>query len=184
MLIVIGDSHIRTFTGIADSFIGQQQTIFNVVNGQLDFVFEGKIVPIRPDIKYLFIFGEIDCRMHLFSHQDTMKQLAQDYISKLQKYRVNLIISSITPPTNFPIPAEFESITYYNGTIEQRVDMTKRMNGFLKNRCWKRKIKFLDIYDYYALPDGSLNPSYSDGWTHIDPKHNSFIKEKLKNLIL
>lgn len=184
MLIVIGDSHIRAFENITTHRIGQQQTMFNIVNGSLDFIFRDGLVPIHKNIKYIFIFGEIDCRMYLIDHQDTMKKLACDYISKLQKYDLNLIVSSIFPSTDAKIPDWAKSRTYYNGTIEQRVDMTKRMNGFLKNRCWKRKIKFLDIYDYYALPDGSLNPSYSDGWAHIDPKHNSFIKEKLKNLIL
>jgi len=194
VIVAIGDSHAATYEGIADLIIPQQFTIYNVVKGELDLTFAsheihnpysdtGKTIPITSDMTIIFIFGEIDCRMYLVGREHTILKLCQDYISKLNSYRVNYIVASITPPTDAPVPEVYQPIAWYTGTLDQRIWVTKFMNLELKRACVESKTKFLDIYDHYALANGKLNPEISDGWTHILPAHNDYIKKCIGDIL-
>lgn len=138
----------------------------------------------------VFDFGEIDARGHVGKQRDTKNRnldeiintLIKRYIEainlNLQKYRnLHCVIVSITPPSNQ------KSGLIKWGTLEDRINITKKMNAKLHYECLKNNFIFLDIYDLFANDNGVMIPEKSDGGAHINYKYNHLIKDKLLNLL-
>ncbi|MBA3953750.1 hypothetical protein H0X48_00315 [Candidatus Dependentiae bacterium] len=66
-----------------------------------------------------------------------------------------------------------------HGTAQDRVTLTKLLNSILKRECTKNNIAMLDVYNFYALPDGTLNPRLSDSCMHINMLCNYHIRQAL-----
>lgn len=140
----------------------------------------------------VFIFGEIDVRCHIGKQRDQAKRaleeildtLVGNYVKTIIKNRVfynniNCVIVSVMPPTYSGNP----SYPCY-GTLEDRIDITKQLNSKLREVCLLTDIKFLDIYDIYANPNGSLNEALSDQGVHVGVNQNHPIKEALVNMFV
>jgi hypothetical protein len=191
MIYVLGDSHIELFKGVPDvQLFGWQRLMYQVTYEGLNFPFtpgttyREKI--IQPKSPFLFMFGEIDCRMYLTDKTNAdLERLSEDYVccimkfNKLYSISTKFIIASITPPTDVVIPAKYINKTYYSGTIERRIEVTKFMNKEIK----KRSKYFLDIYNHYSDSTGKLRGDISDGWTHIKSDYNDYAVKKLMEII-
>lgn len=192
---VFGDSHTGAFTiipGCVKRWLGSI-TMHRVGRDKLNFlnlmdqsVFDDQIA--------VFVFGEIDVRMHIGKQRDETKReldeiidiLATNYINTILLNRSlynNLlcIVYSVTPPTEFTIPNAKQSFFY--GTLEDRVIITKKLNQKLSELCAKNDIPFLDVYEDYANPDGTLNVSLSDGSVHINGNYCRPIGVKLHQIL-
>lgn len=140
----------------------------------------------------VFIFGEVDVRYHIGRQRDQRHReltevtdsLVATYFRTIKQNRENYknvtcVVVSVVPPCNNGFSYEYP----LHGSVEDRVSVTKALNNSMKNCCQENDIYFLDIYPLFALADGSLDMSLSDGIVHVNPEYNYWIKEKLVELI-
>lgn len=106
--------------------------------------------------KVMFVFGEIDCRIHInkFSVKSgknidlCIKDTIKRYISALeclQKEYPNIvpIVFNILPPGE---QGNIYNVDYY-ASRKKRMEITRRMNHELSAICKKRKIPFIDVFN-------------------------------------
>lgn len=140
----------------------------------------------------IFVFGEIDLRCHIGKQRDLnernldeiIETLAVNYINAIFlnqiRYMPRLsIVYSVTQPTDICFNPDFP---FYGG-IEERVMISRKLNAKLAELCTVVNIEFLDVYDEYANPDGTLNVNYSDDCVHIRPVYYYNIALKLINIL-
>lgn len=190
---VIGDSHSSEFSKIPGCVIHWLGpiTMHRVGRDGLSFVnlrnlgvLEGQAV--------VFSFGEIDARCHIGKQCDlnnrnldeVIDTLATKYIQTIlqnrQLYtRLTCIVYSVTPPTNIAYNPQFP----YYGTLAERVMISRKLNMKLAILCQQFGLSFLNVYNEYANPDGTLKTIYSDGCVHIHPNYNVPIVQKLRQIL-
>jgi hypothetical protein len=192
---VIGDSHSREFSQIPGCVIQWIESVTMHRVGRDGF--SAIYLPafgVKEEEVAVFTFGEIDARCHIGRQRDLFNQNVDDVIETLAiKYlntilqnrllynKVTCIVYSVTPPTyrggcNLELP--------FYGSIEDRIMITKKLNARLADLCAQVGILFLDVYNDYAGPDGTLNTALSDGSVHINAACSQFIQAKLYQLIM
>jgi hypothetical protein len=193
LIHAIGDSHSSEFSQVPNCvchWVGPM-TMHRVGRDGLNAV-NLPTIGVQNNEVAVFCFGEIDVRCHICNQRDLklrdlheiIETLVSNYIAtillnKLFYEKITCIVYSVTPPTN----AHFNPNYPFCGTLEDRVEVTKKLNQKLKDLCDENDILFLDVYDAYANVDGTLNPALSDGFVHINPSQNHEIIKKLKKLI-
>ena len=124
---------------------------------------------IKPNDIVIFVFGEIDIRNHYAKQiekgrapKEVLESLVNNYIETILQNRektdnVKFGIQSINPPVDEKNLKE--SIKEYpiQGTIEQRIEATQRLNALLKQQCKENNLLFIDTATYYQNDD-SLFP--------------------------
>lgn len=190
---VLGDSHAREFSEISGCICHHVGpiTMHRVGRDGLDFLNIKNIGVQEKDI-VIFAFGEIDARCHIGKQRDLKKRSLEEIIETLvQKYihticlncalfkKIYAIVYSVTPPTDIVFNVDYPIY----GPIEERVAITKLLNNALKEACHHNGIYFLDVYQDYATPQGTLRIELSDLSVHIHPHHSGFIRDKLNRLI-
>lgn len=140
----------------------------------------------------IFAFGEIDVRCHINRIADLQEQpvgviintLATEYVQTIVQNRScynNLIcmIYSVTPPSDIAFNPQFP----FYGSIATRVITSRSLNKRLSQLCSEFDLNFIDVYDKYSLPDGSLDPNLGDGNVHLNPIYNKVIWEEIEDLL-
>lgn len=141
----------------------------------------------------VFVFGEVDARANIGKQVkekgrelvEVIDTLVRSYIHTIIQNKSNLkcgikcIILNIVPPTS---QCGLDNIPLY-GTIQERIMITRSLNLKLNIECEKNDIIMLNVYDFYASLDGSLNPSLSDTCAHINFLYNYPIKQALLRIV-
>jgi hypothetical protein len=154
-------------------------------------------VNIRQGDLLVFVFGEIDIRIHIGRQvyklkrdlNEVIRTLAKNYIQRILEaqatFQSQCVVYSVIPPNNksFLLDGNPSDPFYPSVPLEERVKFTRMLNACLAQKCQKNKIKFLDITDIFSDSDGSLNGIFSDG-IHIMPEFNAPIKNRLISLLL
>jgi hypothetical protein len=86
----------------------------------------------------------------------------------------------VTPPTDIIFNPEYP----YNGTINERIELTKKLNERLRYYCNAFGMEFLDVYDSYSNKEGSLKKEMGDGNVHVHPLCFHAIEEKLQKILI
>lgn len=141
----------------------------------------------------VFVFGEIDVRCHIGKQRDEMKRDVNEVIETLvtqyiytillnrSLYRqLTCVVYSIIPPADLQNHID----PPFYGTLQDRVDITQRLNARLAAWCELFGIEFLNVYYDYATPEGILRAEISDGGVHIAPAHNYAITQKLNQILI
>jgi hypothetical protein len=137
--------------------------------------------------KLLFVFGEIDCRLHLLrqanesgtSVEDVVETSVQRYISVLKEvqtlgYRV--MIWHVIPSTKFKIKDK-SNPTY--GTCLERNDVTQIFNNFLHKYAQKEGIEELSIYNKLIDDNNVTKMYYYYDAIHLSQRAMPFVIEEL-----
>ncbi len=147
---------------------------------------------IEPGDYLVFCFGEIDVRCHIYNQvhnehrklEEVLSSLTDDYILRIKgieaKYKIHPVIFGITPPVRELTVEGYPSV----GPYQDRVSYTKLLNASLEKEATSHGILYFDVFNEYALKDGSLNMKYSDGIMHISQECNGPVKNKLCDLIV
>ena len=189
-IFVFGDSHIMEFQNIPGCILINfpSVTMHRLGRDKLALMDLGNY-PVKEGDVIIFSFGQIDVAWNIIKQRDTrqrcideiLRTLVDGYMSAINlitKEHPNIIriVYSITPATNNTnIP--------FSGTLEERIMLTKLMNGLLESECIKNTIEFLDVHDDYADQNGVLITELSDNTFHIDAIHNGVIQKKLFEII-
>lgn len=185
MIYIYGDSHAAiTFKGLPldhKNYSRSSITLFRIGRDTSIINFDPNEVSGTNDIVVL-CWGEVDCRCHIQRQINSGKdediiitELIRAYSetirTTLTNKSVHIILVAVIPPTkqkdyeriHGPITHEFPFI----GTDEDRVRFTRKVNIQLEELARKDGYTFFNPYDYYTLPDGTLNHALSDTMVHI-----------------
>ena len=186
MIHIIGDSHSLMFQNIEGCIIHHVGpiTMHRIGRDGINI----KNYGVRENDFVVFTFGEIDVRCHIGIQRDKQNRAVEEIIETLaqnillsilqnnrQFTNIHFLICSVVPPTNAHYNPQFP----FYGTLVDRIMLTKKLNRNLKSKCESRNVGFLDIYDFYSLENGELNPAMSDGIIHIHSSSNDKIKQCL-----
>jgi hypothetical protein len=75
-------------------------------------------------------------------------------------------IASVLPPSNDPRLVSDPGLAP-EGSLEERIEATRRLNDRLRAAGARRGFRCLDLYGLYAGPDGSLPPAATADGLHI-----------------
>lgn len=192
---VIGDSHSRAFSSSSDPkcvvhWVGPK-TMFGLrkptaVNGApLDACSLGAVAGEGA----LFVFGEIDVRVHIGRVRDREKRTLEDIVADLVEHYLNAVersaqkgvrcaVAAVLPPSEKGLNASYP----FYGSLGERVEIQRVLNQHLRAACKERGLLFLDYVDFYANSDGSLNHAFSDGHVHIRSQHAQHALKMLREL--
>lgn len=166
--MVVGDSHAQAcFGSIPDCTICWMgpMTMFRALRDGI------QVAPTKdPGTVYkalILVFGEIDIRCHaLKPNVVPIEQIAKDYVHAVsvlkQTIGIPAYVCTIMPPTDAHHNPEFPIV----GTIEQRIEQTRKANTVLKTAL-QYDVGVIDLFGLFAGPDGTLPPSISDGTVHV-----------------
>lgn len=198
MIHVIGDSHATTFSGYPGfivHWIGPA-TAHNLIEDNSTTKSKAIIFRLLDNIdindKILFVFGENDCRVQVYSAYMSDKQVKpiEDYIKvtvtrygrflKLLQERKRLDFAVLTIP-----PAVYGGQRYklsHYASKEVRARINKEFNEQLKLFCQENNIKCIDIYDKLATEDGLIKLNYLRDDIHLNRDVIPFVVEELKKV--
>lgn len=106
-------------------------------------------------------------------------ELASLYVRRIAGFAGKHIVCSVVPPSdlanspNYPI----------HGSLKERVCATNWFNGSCSRLAGIMRMGYCDFHDAYALPDGSLNQSLSDGNVHVAVEHNGACRDALARVL-
>ena len=197
MIHVIGESHAESFNGHTTYFVTHvipSVTAYNLVEEHSTSDSRRKVKEvvnrIHPNETLLFVFGEIDCRVHIFNKymqnectiplsqyiSDTVKR----YMQFLKELDRKIIVANIPPAgyelnvMNFP----------FFGSPKDRALISKTYNLMLKQKCDTEDIPFIDIFDKVVLPNGLANPEYLRDQVHFNHKAIELMQDELRRMKL
>jgi hypothetical protein len=206
MIYVYGDSHARQFAGEGQQItLSNSFTIHKLVSGA---EFEGqwsydesgiasiylrdkpKGFPRRPAV---IIFGEPDVRFGIWGEVEkgrdkieVMETLIGEYIDFMKKLGGQIILSSITPASDWMkmegmdgFPGWQHGFWARKGPLEERIFYTRYMNGLLKVSGFP----FINVHDFYADENGQLRYEMTHDGVHICPSKNAYIIKRLKEVL-
>ena len=127
----------------------------------------------------VFVFGEIDVRCHVLKQSEKQEvsvdviidKLTDSYLNTALDYKslyeqLDVVVFNVVPPIDRIHSPPYEQY----GTLEERVEIAKKLNQDLKSKCDRHGLKFLEVYHLFSKEDGSMNPELSDGSVHIFSK--------------
>ena len=191
---VIGDSHVREFTGIPGCVLHHLGPILMHRIGRDGLKAVNLVnLGVQEGDTAVYATGEIDIRCHVLKQRDMKGRLLEEILDGLadryiqtilsnrQQYRsLHCIVYNVIPPLR---SGAFNPEYPVYGSIEDRVAAAKLLNAILKQKCEEQGIAFLDVYDAYSEGDGSLSVPYSDGNVHIHSNFNIPIQQRLRELV-
>lgn len=127
----------------------------------------------------MFIFGEVDCRLHLGIHNN-IEECVERYFNVIKFYNdnnYNVLIYGVV--ASCPDYKTHESTPYF-GTCLERNERTIKFNNLLKLKAYECGIKFISIFDEMLLEDGNTNGDFLHDHIHISQYAMPFVIEKLK----
>lgn len=195
-IFLFGDSHQGAFNGIPDchSVLNDSITMHRVGRDMLG-VLNLSSIPFANGDAVIFSFGQIDVGWHICKQRDLAHRSLDEIISTLATNYVNAlklivepypniikIVYSVPPPSDIFIHQTLN--LSYSGTLDERIKITKELNNLLKILCPMNGIEFLDVYDDYSNPNGTLRLEINDGsGYHIDSRFNGPIRYKLSEIL-
>ncbi len=193
LIYVIGDSHASVFKNkklfIARHIGSATMHNLNKKNSSTKsneklFEIVGKINKKRDAA--MFVFGEIDCRIHIYYQYEkqnkkfTIEELIDKTISNygeiLKRVRFMGIKFCI-----YGIPATGLQDNYYRypfyGAPKTRSSIYREFNKRLKNFCEKNNYPFIDIYPKVSDDNGFMLKEFSADEVHLNDKIVSFARQ-------
>jgi hypothetical protein len=158
MIHIIGDSHSLTFEGAKGVKCHWMDawTAHNLWKK----VERLKLEIVNPADTYWFLFGEIDCRMHIYrKHMSLGKSLGRliddtvdNYVKAVATFSEFNIGIMAVPPQGYQ--DNFYDFDFY-ASQKTRQQITDGFNFALENECHDANIRFIDIWGlgYEKLPD-------------------------------
>ncbi len=208
-IFTVGDSHsLRCFEQhptIADS-----TTLFgyNKLDGKTAFNLTRHDKQVRKirrslrDKQLIFVFGEVDVRIHIKYKADQtgtdpdllIRRTAErytDYVQQLRDDGYAIHVFNVVPTGNFSTPEAVrwrESLCYpFLASRAERSHYTEELNRQLRQECAAKQIPFIDIYPHLVDKQGRRKKELIYDFSHLNNKtadlvmkHYSFTQGRLR----
>jgi hypothetical protein len=151
-LHIIGDSHSRCFENVPETQIHWLGAATAMNLWKKNVIIEKLILDSNEMDTFLFCFGEIDCRIHIYKISMETKlpeyilitntvDTYISYINYLKKYR-NLGIMAVPPQGTQGNHYKYE---FYSDR-KHRQQITDQVNNWLEDKCAISNIPFVDVW--------------------------------------
>lgn len=144
---------------------------------------------VRPDDKVLMVFGEIDCRVHIYNQwvigkgsvtlEDVIEETVASYgavLDRLYRRCVDFYVASAPPAAR---EGNVYGVPNYPPE-EARGIINRVFNEKLSEYCGRRGYRFIDVYSRVADDEGFIREEYScDDGTHLKNEAVAFFEEGL-----
>lgn len=198
-IFTVGDSHsLRCFEQhphIADStaLFG-----YNKLDGKTAFNLsrhEKQVQKIRRSLRdkhIIFVFGEVDVRIHIKYKATQSNTTAEvlirntadrytDYVSKLRDRGYDIHVFNVIPTGDFSSPEALrwrKNLSYpFLASRQERTRYTKEMNSRLGEYCAGKNIPFIDIYDHLVDENGRRKKELIYDFSHLNNKTADLVME-------
>jgi hypothetical protein len=213
LLHVIGDSHswsLRDCSGAVIHNIGPA-TAYNLINPNSTGQYGRKLFDIvrridRRKDTVMLVFGEIDCRVHIYHHfmksggtvtmGDLMNRTVNHYgavMERLKSEGVHFCVCGIVPATGhvirYPIYAtavmrrrmcqDFARHYPYQAPPETRSIINREFNAKLKRYCLQHGYRYFDIYSHTADARGFIKDEYREDEIHLNSRAGKILRQWL-----
>jgi hypothetical protein len=195
LIHVIGDSHGKVFRGQRQFIVHHlgAATAHNLVNQNSTTNSNRKLFDIverisRKDV-VLLVFGEIDCRIHIFyqykknNERKAISELIDDTVvnygevlGKLRRLGINFIVYGVPPATE--VRNEYRYPFY--ASPEVHCQISGMFNEKLKEFCQKQGYGYIDIHSRFSDEKGFLLKEYAADEIHLNGQVVDFAKRELK----
>lgn len=196
LILVIGDSHTRAFEGnklFVVHHIGPA-TAYNLKKKRNTTNSREKLFRIVNNLNrkrdiVILVFGEIDCRIHIFnqykknSGKFTITQLIEKTISnyghvlkQLDEMGIIFFVYGIPPAAK---QKNVYGYPFY-APPDIRVKIYKEFNERLKEFCKENGYNYIDIQSKVTDEKGFTLNEYADGDVHLNSDIMKFVKRRLK----
>ncbi len=156
---------------------------------------------VKPNDVAIFLFGEIDCRIHIGrqvylknrSLNEVIGTLVENYVVAIANNQllcnIRCAICAVPPASLVSFNLLGEDYGQYNSTLpsvplSERVEYTKLINQELKSVCEHYGILFINPFESFANADGTLCQDFSDQGNHIRIEFNGIIKDRVLQRLL
>ena len=198
-IFTVGDSHsLRCFEQhphIADStaLFG-----YNKLDGKTAFNLtrhEKQVQKIRRSLRdkhIIFVFGEVDVRIHIkYKATQTntptgtlIRNTADrytDYVQALRDRGYNIHVFNVVPTGNFSSPEALcwrKNLCYpFLASRQERTNYTEEMNSRLEEYCTGKEIPFINIYDHLIDENGRRKKELIYDFSHLNSKTADLVME-------
>ncbi len=199
LIYVVGDSHtlsFRFYSPFITCHLGAV-TAYNILKENSTTGSMKKLFSLTKKINFkkdflLLVFGEIDCRIHVYrqfkkskehiSIETIIDKTIDNYfvaINQLRELGLNIVIYGV-PPANFQ--KNIYSYDYY-AEPEVQVNIKKSFNEKLKVRCQQNGLKYLEVFYKFSDKDGFIRNEFSSDEIHLNEKIIPFVKDWFRKQI-
>jgi hypothetical protein len=192
---VIGDSHAAAcfgrIGGLEVHRLGPV-TMHRVGRGGAEFLLEG--VTVTGGDVLVFVFGEIDVRAHILRlcgltgrrKEDLAAELVEAYVASMGRLGrtlsdVRIVLTSVVPPAHDHLADT--KVLPVHGSLQDRIDVTRRINAALAEAAAEHGFAFLDFFDVFADRRGAMDVRLSDGSVHVAPARTEPIAARLSAIV-
>jgi lysophospholipase L1-like esterase len=197
-IITFGDSHAdHSFRGISsERYFYNSLSIYQFVSNYTMYghIFRDYVNNANTNANAIFIIslGEIDARCLIHKQICTKNRDLDTVVSDLvNRYKIaidqlfkglpeerhkNIYVMSIVPTSE---PRFIEHEYRQRGSLEERITYTEKLNKCIKE-SFEKEYNYLNVYDLYKGPEGSINQKYSEDGFHINDV--SLIKDILDKI--
>ena len=198
LIHVIGDSHGKVFRGNRQFIVHHlgAATAHNLAKQQSTTSSNRKLFNIidsisRKDV-VLLVFGEIDCRIHIYyqyrknGERRAIDELVDDTVSnygevleKLRNLGVNFVVYGVPPATE--VRNEYRYPFYASPEVHCRISSI--FNERLKDLCSKRDYPYIDIHSRFSDENGFMLKDSAADEIHLNGQVVDFVKGELNRRI-
>jgi hypothetical protein len=188
---VVGDSHTWAFPRDENMRVVEfgGATAYNLDNPDSTTQSYSKLMEavngLASDETLILVFGEIDCRGHIFDqHVKQNKSISElinltiehygNVLKDLKDRGIKFIVYGI-PPANHQGDIGWDNCT----PVEERAKIYREFNTKLRSFCEKRGYKYLDIYSRTVNSEGFIKDEYLYMDVHLNDKIHPIIWELL-----
>jgi len=189
-IFAVGDSHSRrcfeNHPSIADSTVAfghnklDGRTAYNLSRHEKRV---RKITETLRDRHLIFVFGEVDVRIHIkYKHRQTgrpVRELIRNtarrytrYVAGLRNQGYRIHVFNVVPTGDFSTPEARrwrKNLAYpFLASHEERTAYTEAMNRELALCCARLEIPFIDIYRHLVDGSGRRRPELVFDFSHLN----------------
>lgn len=188
---VVGDSHTRIFRRSPYFLVHHlgPATIFNLLKANSTTRSREKFLEVvdsmRPQDQIVMVFGEVDCRIHVYlqhKRSDPPREISDIIDQTLKRYEQVLDLlqqSHIHPIITSICPAVKQGNVYgypEYASREERAKINEEFNGKLSEICMQRSLLYLDLYSQVVDDCKFIQPRYEDSDdAHLNTKATPLI---------
>ena len=196
---VIGDSHVGAFYlqyPYITHHIGAA-TAHNLINKSSSVNSREKIEEIVKEINnkrdlVLMVFGEIDCRIHIYKKYREEKltipliKLVRNTVSRygemilsIRNRGVKICVLSVAPTSR----EENKYCYKYYADFNERTKITRIFNKELEEFCKNNKINFIDVHKKTVDSDGGISQEYALDEVHLNSLIVPYVTNEMENVL-
>jgi lysophospholipase L1-like esterase len=196
LIHVIGDSHGKIFRGHRPFIVHHlgAATAHNLVKENSITKSNKKLSSIikrinRKDV-VLLVFGEIDCRIHIYYQykkngerkgvSELIDETISNYGAVLEKLRglgIRTIVCGVPPATK--VRNEYRYPFY--APPEVHCQINRDFNAKLREFCSNNGFHYIDIHSRFSDDDGFMLKEYAADEIHLNRKATSFMKGEINH---